>query len=427
MAYPTPLDGLARNPATPAPILIRLLDTDAAYTICLRRHLPSELVEAMVSHPQARIRLFLAQHPHVPEAQRARLIRDPDPRVRACLAAGDTDAGRHPLTLPPEAYEVLVTDEDEDVRLALTGAFRLPDHLWPVLLDDPSPRVRLFAQLRLAPRDPDLAATLLDDPAVSGWHRGNLLSQAKLPRDRFASLAADPSAEVRAAIAANRLLPHDLVTALGRDPEPSVRLAASMHPCLSEQERAEIDYTVGPRDRVQTPPCWSSQSDDLDLMRQAATSAHLGLRRAAARSRHLPQDLVAFLAADEDFIVRLLLAESHPNAPAELLLSTTIESEYITKYDQVDHPNFPRIGLAARVASASDPHTRLLAVLDPTAPAALIEALSREFPRSHASADPRLSLERILALLADPSTAPIATQNPALPVAKMQEIIDAAI
>lgn len=227
------------------PILIRLLDTGAAYTICFRRHMPAELVEAMVSHPKARIRLFLAQHPYVPEAQRARLIRDPDPRVRVSLAAGDSDVKRRPQTLPPEAYEVLVTDEDEEVRLALTEAFRLPDHLWAALLDDPSPRIRLFARLRLAAHDPDLAAALLDDPAVPGWHRGGLLSQAALPRDRFAPLAADPSAEVRAAVAANRFLLHDLVTALGRDPEPSVRLAASMHPSAGNSREATRPPTPG--------------------------------------------------------------------------------------------------------------------------------------------------------------------------------------
>ncbi|MGP3954853.1 hypothetical protein ACTWPT_02555 [Nonomuraea sp. 3N208] len=424
--YPTPLHGLARNPGAPAHILVRLLDTDAAVEFLFRRHLPGELVDTMAAHPRPKIRRILAENPYVPDEQRARMVHDSDPAVRATLAAGDTDAARHALTLPAPAYEVLATDEDAAVRQALTQAPRLPDHLLQALLDDPHPAVRRSAALRLAPCRPDLAAALLDDPTVPAWRHDDLLSAAALPRTRFAHLAATPDAGVRAAVAANRHVPHDVLLLLGHDPDPSIRLAASMNPLLSEQERAAIDYSVGPHDRVRPPSWWFSHLDDLQLMRQAADSAHLGLRRAAAYSPFLPPDLLTRLATDADFIVRLLLAEHHPDAPGELLLSTTIESEFVTKYDLVHHANFPRAGLAARVASSPDPRTRLLAVLDPTAPSALIRTLSEEFPLSSASSDPRLPVDRVLALFADPRTAPVAAQNPVLPEAKMLEILDSA-
>ncbi|MFC0550510.1 hypothetical protein ACFFHJ_06400 [Planotetraspora thailandica] len=422
--YPTPLDGLARNPGAPIPILLKLLDTDSAFEFHFRRHMPVELIDAMVAHPRPRVRRILAENPHVSDKQRARLVYDPDPSVRATIAAGDTDAARGRLTLPPEAYEVLISDEDAGVRQALTDTPRLPEHLWQILLADPDPAVHRSAMLRLAPQRPDVAAALVDDPSVPDWYQGTLLSAAALPSDRFVRLASDPNIDVRAAVAANRYLPHDLLLALGHDPEPSVRLAASMNPLLTEEERATIDYTIRPHDRVWPPAWWFDCLDDLRLMRQAAESAHLGLRRAAAYSPYLPPDQLTRLAGDDDFIVRLLIAENHPDAPGELLVSTTIESQFITKYDQIHHRNFPHAGLAARVASSPDPHTRLLAVFDPTAPASLIEALSREFPSSNASRDPRLPLDRVLELYADDETAPVAAQNPLLPMEKMLEILN---
>jgi hypothetical protein len=424
VVYPTPLDGLARNPGAPLPILIKLLDTDAVFEFHFRRHMPVELIGAMVGHSRPKVRRILAGNPHVPEGQRARLVCDPDPSVRAAVASGDTDAARRRLTLSPEAYEALASDEDAGVRQALTEAPRLSERLWQILLTDPDLTVRRSAVLRLAPRRPDLAAALVDDPSVAGWNREALLSAAALPCDRFVRLANDREADVRAAVAANRYLPHDVLLMLCHDPEPSVRLAASMNPLLTEEERATVDYTVGPHDRVRPPAWWFGCLDDLRLMRQAAESAHLGLRRAAAYSPYLPPDQLTRLAGDEDFIVRLLIAENHPDAPGELLLSTTIESEFVTKYDQIHHPNFPHAGLAARVASSPDPRTRLLAVFDPTAPASLIEALSREFPLSNASCDPRLPLDRVLELYADDETAPVAAQNPLLPVEKMLEILN---
>jgi hypothetical protein len=74
------------------------------------------------------------------------------------------------------------------------------------------------------------------------------------------------------------------------------------------------------------------------------------------------------------FIVRLLLAENHPDASGDLLLSTTLESTFVT---QLDHRNFPRTGLT-HLAHSPQPVARALVALDRDAPAELIERLSHD-------------------------------------------------
>jgi len=204
-----------------------------------------------------------------------------------------------------------------------------------------------------------------------------------------------------------------------------VRLVVSMRQELTEEQRAAIDYTIEPHDRI-TPPDWLwHHLDDLDLMRLCVHSRHIGLRRGAAYSVHLTPDLVTVLAADSDFAVRLLLCENHPAAPADLLLRTHREATVITRWDLLERPNFPRDRLA-EFAGSPDPQLRRLAMVDPTTPAATIERLSHdphEDVRADAAADPRLPVGRLLQLLGEAATATAAASNPSLPREAMAAIL----
>ncbi|WP_207400260.1 hypothetical protein, partial [Actinomadura fibrosa] len=217
---------------------------------------------------------------------------------------------------------------------------------------------------------------------------------------------------------------------LAADPAAEVRLAVSLRPELTEAERAAIDYRIGPRDRPRPPPWFRDRLGDAELLRRCATSAHVGLRRLAAHSPHLPADLVTLLAADGDFTVRALLAEHHPGAPGELLLAVTLESRHPARFERLGHPNFPHAGLA-RLAGSPDPVARMLAIRDPAASAEVVERLSRDGePRVRAAAagDARLPVARLLELLDDPAAARSAAGNPGLPEPSMRRILyDVAI
>ncbi|WP_239487438.1 hypothetical protein [Streptomyces durocortorensis] len=150
--------------------------------------------------------------------------------------------------------------------------------------------------------------------ADSGRGRGRTVAGAVLTGELADRLYATGDENVRAGLTANRGLPDRLVTALASDESPAVRLAVSLRAELTEERRAAIDWHVGPEDRI-FPPAWVMQSlTDPVLMRVCAESAHPGMRRFAAYSPHLPGDLVDRLAADEDFVVRMLLCENHPAA-----------------------------------------------------------------------------------------------------------------
>jgi hypothetical protein len=154
-------------------------------------------------------------------------------------------------------------------------------------------------------------------------------------------------------------------------------------------------------------------------------SAHIGLRRSVACNPSLSPDLVAVLATDDDFAVRLLLCENHAEVPSETVLNTYLEARTMTRGRLLDHPALTRVGLA-RLADFPDPGARCLAVLDPEAPAELVERLSHDphpAVRTWVAADPRLSSKRVLELFDDPLTTGQAAANPHLPVPVMQRIL----
>lgn len=434
------LSGLARNSAAPPEILLRLLGLgieDVAWTLCGRAELPDELLGALLAHPDVELRKVLAMNLRLGPETRSRLADDPDMRVRGTLVEHcsyrhhvPTLAPRAPLTV--EAYERLAADTETRIREEVALQPYTPDHVRARLATDPSSSVRILLADHWKDLRDEVRTALLNDPDAQVRHEARRKQEEAqvtlLPRALAEDLARNPDARTRAAAAANPRLPEDLAAELGRDPDPAVRLAASTRPGLSEAQRAAIDYHDDPNVVVR-PLAWVlDQCEDEQTMAECALSAHPVLRRSAACCPHLPPDLVDRLAADDDFVVRLFLAENHPSPPGQLLLRTVLEFDGWTVDKMLNNPNFPRVGLQRFVGSAN-PRERELVVLDPTARAETIERLSHDDdPRVRAAMarDPRLSLVRIRELLGEPDTAGAAAANPMLPVDTMSQIIDDA-
>ncbi|MFI2300002.1 hypothetical protein ACH5AL_14360 [Actinacidiphila glaucinigra] len=160
-------------------------------------------------------------------------------------------------------------------------------------------------------------------------------------------------------------------------------------------------------------------------VRRDALSGHPLLRRRAAGDQSLPSDLVPRLAADDDLGVRVLLAQNHPEAPAELLLSAFLEYTGYERELLLTRPRFPTAGLS-RHAGDEDPAVRALAARDPATAAETADRLTRDPDpgvRAAGSGHPNLSQARLAELLDDEELAHRAAANPALEPAVMRRLV----
>ncbi|GAA4464453.1 hypothetical protein [Phytohabitans houttuyneae] len=380
----------------PGPLLRRLVDeypSEVLTHLTYRPEWTDEQFDALVDHPDTNVRAALAESTVLTTEQRLRFLDDPEFRVLYMLLEGAVEP------LPEWAYRRLI-ERDARLRDAIAHSYRLP------------PELR--ERLSLAPRE-------ADEPAAD-------VEQSPLDRAQAEALAGSDNEWDRFHAAADPRLPADLVAALATDPSPRVRLQVSMRPELTEEQRAAIDYRVEPQDRIH-PARWAAETRDPEQQRRCVYSAHIGLRRSVAYNPALPADLIAVLAEDGDYAVRLLLCENHETVSSQTVLRAYLEGQHLTRSQLLHHPAFERIGLA-RLADDPDPQARCLVVMDPEAPPHLVERLSHDphpFVRRAVAGDPRLSPDRVLALLEEPVAAERAAASPHLPVSIMERVaVDAA-
>lgn len=471
-------EGLARNPAASPAVLRRLLDVGPEERLSSwlnYRDLPDDMLDAWVAHPEWRVRRNLAERWQLDAERRAGLFHDPDPRHRWGLLTCAVD-GRSPLTAA--TFAQLATDPDPRVRAELVRHRDLPARHLVALAADPDTDVRKEAVPRAWTHlTPPARTALLADPDAGVRAEAVLLHHGStpLPAAGFAALPGDAVREraartcvltrelaeelvngaetaLRSAAAQNPHLDADLVTLLGQDQDPGVRWLVSVRPELTEVERARVAIEFDPDARCHPLPWVRDLEHDEEAMRRCATSAHVMLRRSAACATNLPPDVVELLAHDEDWVVRLFLAEHCAQAPAGLLLEMVRSWNGYSSARMADHPNFPRQG-TLRFADDPDPRTRRLALLDPEAPTELVERFSRDaewgirhsalgderlsvasvirllddphwFVRETAAADPRLPTRVVATLLNDSTTAKSAAANPTIPETVMHHLLD---
>ena len=470
-------DGLARNPAAPSSVLLRLLDVAPEERLpswLIYRELPEDVVGAWVAHPEWRVRKGLAERWSLNAEQRAELFRDPEPNHRWILLTCAVD-GRSALT--DATFAQLAADPSPRVRAELALHCDLPVRHLVTLAVDPDAKVRKVTVPRAwVYLTPSVQAALLTDPdadvraeAVLQHHRSAPLSTADfaalpddhreratrtcvLARELAEDLVHGTETALRSATAQNTNLDTDLVALMGQDAESHVRWLVSVRPDLTEAERSRIAVEFDPSARCNPLPWVRELEDDEESMRRCATSTHVMLRRSAACAKNLPPDVVNRLAHDEDWVVRLYLAEHCAQAPADVLLEMLQSWNGYSAARMTEHPNFPRQG-ALRYADDPNPRLRRLGLLDPKSSAELVERFSRDPDsdvrwsalrdqrlspasvvrllddphrglRDEAVADPRLPTRVLTTLLRDPATAARAAANPAVSEAVMHHLLN---
>ncbi|MEV0136441.1 hypothetical protein AB0H83_49465, partial [Dactylosporangium sp. NPDC050688] len=176
-------------------------------------------------------------------------------------------------------------------RAALTSdRFRPPARLIPELLSDEQNRFQTMQRIPLS---------------------------AELAR----SLVADADPRVRRAVAANPDLSRDLLYVLAADPDREVRWALIHRPHVPMDVLDAIDYKLDPRTRTNPVDWLWAQRHDHVLVARYARSRHVVHRRTVARMPGLAAEVVEHLAADEDYAVRLMLAERNGDrVPIDVLV-----------------------------------------------------------------------------------------------------------
>ncbi|MET8446771.1 hypothetical protein [Streptomyces sp. NPDC005209] len=424
------LRGLTCNPALPGVVLRRLLEFEDLSTSprwLTWRKLDAEATAIVVTAARREFRLDVLENASADVDELARLAHDEDPQVRLVYAALLSEFGRR---IPPGMPEVLARDSDPKVRRTVARCPGLTHAVQDRLVEDEHPGVRaavLSPELweRLAP---PVRERLLDDPAPQVREKLAELLRVEVEKEPEALTArarvthADP--HVRREAAGDPDVPLALALRLAHDPEGAARFALSMREDLTEEQRASISCEIPPW--VPEPRWIQDQATEPEHALRIAASAHVGLRRALAMQPHLPDDVVARLAADEDPEVRNLLCHHCQDAPHELLVEVYATAEDRSWSRLRGQPNFARPGLA-RFADDPNPRLRHAALDDPDAGPELPLRLADDPEVGEwAVRDPRFPADELLRRLTLPSSARAAAANPTLPPAVMHQLLDLA-
>ncbi|MBM2616872.1 hypothetical protein JIG36_15035 [Actinoplanes sp. LDG1-06] len=403
----------------------------------------------LLATPDWRLRVRVIPHMRLTDDELGTLLTEvaelrPEDLLTPAEAFGELEfLTRH----DPRLHAAAAVHPDPRIRLY---AVWIPEHL-PRLLTDPVDEVR-----RAAERQRDENSRLREPADLPSHHSHGFwwvlqqpLSRALVdqvlsdeqalyfvgpnpstPPDVVESLLRHPSARVRRRLAERADLTGDQLLVLAADPDAGVRTRVSVHPGLTEEQRAgiDIDVTTVPEDGHYGPartcpahdqprhgdsrtPSWE------DALRWARSVNPLLRRRAARHPEVTPA------TDDPDLGVRVLTALHNPAAPPSLLVDCFLAHDGCGRVQLGAHPRFPVEGLA-RFADHDDPAVRRLAARDPQVDPQVVARLlgdpSRRV-REAMSSCPQLPVDRILALLNDPDLAEHAAANPSLPIGRVYQ------
>ncbi|MEU5892245.1 hypothetical protein ABZ835_36230 [Streptomyces sp. NPDC047461] len=443
------LSGLARNPAAPEDVLVRIAAHRAGRHGMARRRepLPDAVVEALLAHDDGDVFAGLRAE-RISPAMRRRIATHPDPAIRDARAdfvrqlveRGSTAVLGDLEEVYGRPRSSLVAAPDPRLRAAVAGCwYDRPAEVQTALLADPDPAVRAAATQH---RQPGVPAEWRDrcvaDPAV----RANVAWYVPLTWDQFTELMRTGDEDIQRAVAANPHLTADMVAQLLDVDDPLVRVAVAQSRHVDDATRDRLYALVEARRAdgdidAKVALSWSFTEPDwmraapLDERLSYLDSPHTIFRRVLAGSRDLPEEAWLRLDNDPELSVRRTAAR-RPDAPPDVLerLVRAHGDVFHHRPLLVEHPNFPRHTLRTFVDEPI-PNVRYVALQDPELPLPALQELAaaeEPFLRRGGARHPNITdalLDRLLSD-PDPTVADDAAANPALRPARMHRILTEA-
>lgn len=430
-------------------------DRDVRQAVAANLATPPEVLERLVGDENEEVRTLAAANPNVPagvlellaraEAQDAALPPQELGRMASFSEWARRIAASHP-NAPQETLERCQADSDWHTRLAVARNPKASPEILSALATDSDPDVRqAVARHPNTPQDFLERLSSDDQPDV----RAQVLQNPALPPFLIAKLAADDHWKVRQAVAASPLTPPEWLTHLAQDSDRDVRQAVADNPQVPEEALEPLfsGWFAG----------LGAEMSLLELYRQAKNLAPelspllLGklaegnewARRLAARHPATQAPDLARLARDEDWRVRLAVAEN-PQAQGALLEALAQDTDADVRKAVARHPGLGGQGLKM-LAKDENLEVRLLVAAHPQTPAQTLYVLAGdddESVRQAARGNPATSsecLERYgLAEALNPQLSPgflealaqrglyaraLAAQNPALPTPRLRLLV----
>ncbi|GAA0904708.1 hypothetical protein [Virgisporangium aurantiacum] len=455
---------LAANPSTPEDLVLCLAGTHEEQTqlalIKARRYLPMSLPLATVlsDSPHPKVRCELAICTYLPDEVITKLAADSDRRVRLHVVIRPEEVvvplhrPRLARYAPDEAYAILARDEDRFIQRELLDSRDVPVEIKRELAQHAHLRDRVLLQYgqeadALAAYERMVAdgdftvrrVALTNDrfrpparliPHLLGDDDNRLEAIRRIPLsvELARSLVADADPRVRQAVAVNPDLSRDLLDVLAADPDLDVRWALIHRPHIPMEVLDAIEHELDPRTRTYPVEWLWEQRHNRALVAEYARSRHVVYRRTVARMPDLAAELVEHLATDEDYAVRLMLAErSGDLVPVDVLVEMLLTWDGYSVYELARNPRIPdavvdqlsrseqvrhrwlahysgRLTEEQRTRLAHDPDTKLAAAANPLPPPTL-DQLRQQLNdpssdvRAAAASHPDLSSELIHELL----------------------------
>ncbi|MFI6458554.1 hypothetical protein ACIBF6_44285 [Streptosporangium amethystogenes] len=216
---------VASDPATP-PEILEAMATDPSRTVrralAARTDAPGKVLRALAQDPDLKARQSLVKNPSCPSGVLITLVEDPHWSVRWSLPD-------HPAA-DADVRRAICQSADEDLRGLLAEQDGLDEETNSVLAADPSPNVR--AGLAAHTDDPDILAALITDadPKVRVGATQNPITTTKQHR----LLSNDKFATVRKAAITSGKLPYDELQRLAHDRSVDVRWCLAIWPTTPE-------------------------------------------------------------------------------------------------------------------------------------------------------------------------------------------------